>query len=298
NHAQQGQVILGTDSHTCSVGAVGAFADGIGATEMAGAWLTGDVRIKVPATWRFNLKGKLNEGVMAKDVMLSILSDQKIKSSQAVSKVFEFAGKSLCDWTFDEIFVLPNMSVEGGAFTGIVEPKQSRTYDSNVSFESDPDAQFEEVFNINLSKIVPMVATPGDPRNGIPISEAVGTKTDAVYIGSCTGGKFNDLLAVAKILKNKKVKVPTYIQASSMNVRKQAEESGLIRIFEDAGAEVIDSGCGDCCNMGFGVVKDGQTIVSDTNRNFPKRMGNNNVYLVNPEFAAIAAIKGELSSSI
>jgi 3-isopropylmalate/(R)-2-methylmalate dehydratase large subunit len=309
NHALPGQVIFGTDSHTCSAGAVGAFANGLGATEMAGAWITRDARIRVPATWRFNFIGQLKEGVMAKDVMLYILAMEQIKRGGAVGKVFEYGGKGLDHWPFDELFVLPNMAVEGGAFTGIVEPNGvvinflarqhpeiSRQVLESLIVRSDPDAEFEEVFKIDLAKIPLMVATPGDPRNGVQLSEVLGEKIDVVYIGSCTGGKIEDLIKVAKELEGKNVKVPTYVQASSLTIRLQAEKLGLISAIENAGAVLIGPGCGDCCNLGMGIAEKGQKIVSDTNRNFPGRMGPANVYLANPAIVAASAILGRIAS--
>jgi len=307
-HALPGQVIFGTDSHTCSLGAVGALALGIGATEMAGAWLTGDCRIKVPPTWRFNFYGELAENITAKDVMLSILSQPPVRQGKAVSRVFEFAGYGLENWPFDELFVLANMSVEGGAATGIVEPNQAVFKHlvvqhhleaeklASMTVKSDLDAEFEEVIEINLSKIKPMVALPGDPRNGVPLKEVAGVKPDAVYVGSCTGGKLEDLQQFARIVKGRKVQVPTYIQANSLSTRKLAERLGLIETFREAGVVILEPGCGDCCDLGIGIAKEGQTIVSDTNRNFPGRMGPAEVYLVNPAVAAATAIAGEITS--
>lgn len=311
NHALPGQVILGTDSHTCSAGVVGALANGIGATEMAGAFLTNDARITVPTTLRFNFKNQLKEGVMAKDIMLYILAHEKVKNGGAVGRIFEYGGESLNNLSFDELFVLPNMAVEGGAYIGIVEPNEvilnyllsqhpkigSRELES-ITQKSDEGAEFEEVFEISLADIPFMVATPGDPRNGVPLEEVYDTKTDVVYIGSCTGGKLEDLKIVAQILEGRKVKVPTYAQASSLTIRSKAEKMGLISIIKESGATIIDSGCGDCCNLGFGITEPGGTVVSDTNRNFPGRMGNNNVFLVSPAVAAASAIAGKLTTPL
>ena len=162
---------------------------------------------------------------------------------------------------------------------------------------SDEGAEFQQVKTIDLSKIKPMAALPGDPRVSAPIEELAGTQVDAAYIGSCTGGKLEDLIAAAKVLDGKKVKIPTYIQASSLSILGQARELGLLDIFKKSGVNLIEPGCGDCCNLGFGIVDDGGTVASDTNRNFPRRMGNNNVYLLNPRYTALSAVHGHLATN-
>src|SRR5215213_10115453 len=200
--ALPGQIVIGTDSHTCMAGVLGCFAFGVGSTDMANAWYTKDIRIRVPETVRYVLKGKKHADVTAKDVMLYILASDYMKSSHGIGKVLEFAGDGIKDWSLDERATLTNMAVEAGGTTGIIEPDdvtldyivRTRGLDAEEVrkgfLKSDEDAEYAEVFEINLDEIRPMVATPGDPRNGIHITELPGeVKIDIAYGGSCTGGK-------------------------------------------------------------------------------------------------------------
>ncbi|HKG96709.1 MAG TPA: aconitase family protein, partial [Pyrinomonadaceae bacterium] len=200
--ALPGQIVIGTDSHTCMAGVLGCFAFGVGSTDMANAWYTKDIRIRVPETVRYVLKGKKRADVAAKDVMLHILASEYMKTSKGIGKVLEFAGDDLQNWPMDERATLTNMAVEAGGTTGIIEPDEVtldyivRTRGLNPEevrkgfTYSDPDAEYAAVFEINLDEIGPMVATPGDPRNGIPIEDLDGdVRIDAAYGGSCTGGK-------------------------------------------------------------------------------------------------------------
>ncbi|HEX6731047.1 MAG TPA: aconitase family protein, partial [Pyrinomonadaceae bacterium] len=213
--ALPGQIVIGTDSHTCMAGVLGCFAFGVGSTDMANAWYTKDIRIKVPETVRYVLKGKKRSDVAAKDVMLHILASDYMKSSKGIGKVLEFAGDDLKNWSMDERATLTNMAVEAGGTTGIIEPDEvtleyivrTRGLDAEEIRKgfvySDVDAEYAADFEINLDDIRPMVATPGDPRNGIPIdklSEEV--KIDAAYGGSCTGGKMADMDMYAEVLEN------------------------------------------------------------------------------------------------
>src|SRR5215216_2420935 len=199
--ALPGQLVIGTDSHTCMAGVLGCFAFGVGSTDMANAWYTKDIRIRVPETVRYVLKGRKRADVAAKDVMLYILATEYMKSSKGIGKVLEFAGEDLKNWSMDERATLTNMAVEAGGTTGIIEPDEvtleyvvrTRGLDAeNVSkgfTYSDRGAEYAAVFEINLDEIGPMVATPGDPRNGIPIDDLEEVRIDAAYGGSCTGGK-------------------------------------------------------------------------------------------------------------
>src|SRR5215204_2795432 len=204
--ALPGQLVIGTDSHTCMAGVLGCFAFGVGSTDMANAWYTKDIRIRVPETVRYILKGKKRDDVAAKDVMLFILASEYMKSSKGIGKVLEFAGEDLKNWPLDERATLTNMAVEAGGTTGIIEPDEvtleyivrTRGLDAEEVRKgftfSDPDAEYAAVFEIDLDEIGPMVATPGDPRNGIPIDElAEEVRIDAAYGGSCTGGKMADM---------------------------------------------------------------------------------------------------------
>ncbi|HVS80873.1 MAG TPA: aconitase family protein, partial [Pyrinomonadaceae bacterium] len=213
--ALPGQIVIGTDSHTCMAGVLGCLAFGVGSTDMANAWFTKDIRIRVPETVRYVLKGHKRADVAAKDVMLYILATDYMKSSKGIGKVLEFAGDDLQNWAMDERATLTNMSVEAGGFTGIIEPDE-QTLDYIVKMRgldpeevrkgfvySDTDAEYAAVFEIDLDEIRPMVALPGDPRNGIPIDELTEeVRIDAAYGGSCTGGKMADMDMYAEVLQN------------------------------------------------------------------------------------------------
>jgi len=313
--ALPGQVVIGTDSHTCMAGVLGCFAFGVGSTDMANAWYTKDIRIRVPETVRYVLKGKKRADVAAKDVMLYILASEYMKTSKGIGKVLEFAGEDLRNWAMDERATLTNMSVEAGGTTGIIEPDEVtleyivRTRDldpeevrKGFTF-SDAHAQYAAVFEINLDEIRPMVATPGDPRNGIPIDELPEeVRINAAYGGSCTGGKMADMDMYAEVLANalangKRVAegVHLYIQFGSQKIKQYARERGYIEIFERAGAELIDPSCGACINAGPGASPNAETVtVSAQNRNFPGRSGPGKLYLASPYVVAASAIAGKI----
>jgi 3-isopropylmalate/(R)-2-methylmalate dehydratase large subunit len=311
--ALPGQVVIGTDSHTCMAGVLGCFAFGVGSTDMANAWYTKDIRIKVPETVRFVLKGRRRSDVAAKDVMLKILATDYMKEGKGIGQVLEFAGDGLKDFSIDERATLTNMAVEAGGTTGIIEPDET-TLEYLVKMrglseetiragflQSDPDAEFAADFVIDLAEIRPMVATPGDPRNGIDIENLTErVKIDAAYGGSCTGGKMADMDMYAAVLKNavdhgKRVAdgVHLYLQFGSQKIKQYARERGYIEIFEKAGAELIDPSCGACINAGPGASKSAETVtVSAQNRNFPGRSGPGQVYLASPYVVAASAIAG------
>jgi 3-isopropylmalate/(R)-2-methylmalate dehydratase large subunit len=313
--ALPGQIVIGTDSHTCMAGVLGCFAFGVGSTDMANAWYTKDIRIRVPETVRYVLKGKKRADVAAKDVMLFILASEYMKSSKGIGKVLEFAGEDLRHWSMDERATLTNMAVEAGGTTGIIEPDEvtleyvvrTRGLDPEQVRKgftySDPDAEYAAVFEIDLDEIGPMVATPGDPRNGVPIEELGGeVRIDAAYGGSCTGGKMADMDMYASVLENalahgKRVKegVHLYIQFGSQKIKQYARQRGYIDLFERAGAELIDPSCGACINAGPGASPSAETVtVSAQNRNFPGRSGPGKLYLASPYVVAASAIAGKI----
>src|SRR6266545_433667 len=313
--ALPGQIVIGTDSHTCMAGVLGCFAFGVGSTDMANAWFARDIRIKVPETIRYVLKGRKRPDVAAKDVMLVILASDYMKTSKGIGKVLEFAGDDLKNWPLDERATLTNMSVEAGGTTGIIEPDQA-TLDYIVKMRgldpeevrkgfvfSDADAEYAATFEIDLDKIHPMVALPGDPRNGIPIeSLPEEVRIDAAYGGSCTGGKMADMDMYATVLLNalkhgKRVApgVHLYLQFGSQKIKQYAREKGYIEIFTEAGAELIDPSCGACINAGPGASKTAETVtVSAQNRNFPGRSGPGKLYLASPYVVAASAIAGKI----
>src|SRR5438067_2445114 len=313
--ALPGQIVIGTDSHTCMAGVLGCFAFGVGSTDMANAWYTKDIRIRVPETVKYVLKGQKRADVAAKDVMLYILATDYMKSSQGIGKVLEFAGEDLKNWPMDERATLTNMSVEAGGFTGIIEPDE-QTLEYIVKMRglnpdevgkgfiySDPDAEYAATFEIDLEAIRPMVALPGDPRNGIPIDELPQeVRIDAAYGGSCTGGKMADMDMYATVLQNALAQgkhvapgVHLYLQFGSQKIKQYAKERGYIEIFQRAGAELIDPSCGACINAGPGASKTAETVtVSAQNRNFPGRSGPGKLYLASPYVVAASAIAGKI----
>jgi 3-isopropylmalate/(R)-2-methylmalate dehydratase large subunit len=313
--ALPGQIVIGTDSHTCMAGVLGCFAFGVGSTDMANAWFTKDIRIRVPETVRYVLKGRKRADVAAKDVMLYILATEYMKTSKGIGKVLEFAGEDLKNWPMDERATLTNMSVEAGGFTGIIEPDE-QTLEYIVKMRglgreevrkgfvySDTDAEYAATFEIDLEKVRPMVALPGDPRNGIPIDELdEEVRIDAAYGGSCTGGKMADMDMYATVLQNALAQgkhvapgVHLYLQFGSQKIKQYAKERGYIEIFQRAGAELIDPSCGACINAGPGASKTAETVtVSAQNRNFPGRSGPGKLYLASPYVVAASAIAGKI----
>lgn len=319
--ALPGQLVIGTDSHTCMAGALGCFAFGVGSTDMANAWYTRDVRLKVPESVRFVLKGRMREGVCAKDVMLYLLSQPFWKTGQGIGKVLEFTGEGVKAMGIDERATLTNMAVEAGGFTGIIEADEvivdylvkQRGVDADEVrariVRADEGAEYFETFEVDLSAIEPMVATPGDPRNGIPLrdlEEKVGgeVKINVAYGGSCTGGKKADMDMYAQVLKaaldkGKKVAegVQLYIQFGSQEIRRYAEERGYIDVFNRANAKLVDPSCGACIRAGPGVsFTPDEVTVSAINRNFPGRSGPGKVYLASPLVVAASAIAGKIVS--
>ncbi|MBV9927643.1 MAG: 3-isopropylmalate dehydratase [Acidobacteria bacterium] len=313
--ALPGQLVIGTDSHTCMAGVLGCFAFGVGSTDMANAWYTKDIRVKVPEVVRFVLKGEKRADVSAKDVMLVILATDYMKQGKGIGQVLEFAGEGLAGWNIDERATLTNMAVEAGGFTGIIEPdevtleylKRTRGLSEEELrkgfLKSDPDAMYAATFEIDLGEVRPMVATPGDPRNGLPISalsEAV--KIDIAYGGSCTGGKMADMDMYAAVLRRaveqgRRVApgVHLYLQFGSQKIKEYARAKGYIEIFERAGAELIDPSCGACINAGPGASRNPEQVtVSAQNRNFPGRSGPGKVYLASPYVVAASAVAGHI----
>jgi 3-isopropylmalate/(R)-2-methylmalate dehydratase large subunit len=316
--ALPGQLVVGTDSHTCMAGALGCFAFGVGSTDMANAWLTRDVRVTVPATVRFVLSGALRPGVCAKDVMLHILALPFFKSGEGIGKVLEFGGDGVVPLPLDERATLANMAVEAGGFTGILEADEvvvaylveQRGLDPDAVrrriVRADPGAAYHATFDIDLAAIPPMVATPGDPRNGVPLADLAKTAgaipIDIAYGGSCTGGKKADMDMYAAVIaralaRGQKVApgVHFYVQFGSQDIRRYAVEKGYVDLFERAGVELVDPSCGACIKAGPGVSDSpGQVTISAQNRNFPGRSGPGKVYLASPLVVAASAVAGHI----
>ncbi len=308
--ALPGQYIIGTDSHTDSAGVLNAYAEGVGAGTLAASLLTKDNLVVVPESIDVNFTGQLPKSCTPKDAMLFLLCHPYIKTGEAIDKALEFRGPGLKNWTVDDLFVLSNMSVECGANTGIVtemtdavvnhistvrQIPPAQVKDSFV--RSDPDAQFARKIEIDLSKLGPMVATPGHPTNGVPISQLPKTPITSAFIGSCTGGNLSDLEAAADIIMGQKVKVPLVVQAASMSVYDAALAKGLDKVFAASGAEFLTPGCGACIGLGPGrAEKPSDVIVTDTNRNWPGRTGHEqaSVYLASSLVAAASSLAGYL----
>ena len=327
--ALPGQLVIGTDSHTCMAGALGCFAFGVGSTDMANAWFTKDVRVRVPESARVNLTGELPDGVCAKDVMLALLSDEFFKSGAGIGKVLEFAGPGVRAMSLDERATLTNMAVEAGGFTGIIEAddvvvdylvEQRGVTAEDVRariVRADEGATYLKTFEIDLSTLRPMVATPGDPRNGVPLSELSTfasdrglandqgrVRIDIAYGGSCTGGKKADMDMYASVVRRgldsgRRIAdgAKLFIQFGSQSIRDYAETMGYVTLFEQAGVELIDPSCGACIKAGPGVSdRPDQVTVSAINRNFPGRSGPGQVYLASPYIVAASAFLGYVGS--
>ena len=312
--AEPGQLVIGTDSHTCMGGAIGCFAFGVGSTDMANSWFTKDVRVKVPESVRVNLRGQLNDGVCAKDVMLHLLSDPFFKSGDGIGKVLEFAGAGTMAMPLDERATLTNMAVEAGGFTGIVEADEvvinhihalrgtDKEHLRREIVAADEGATYCKTFDIDLGDVAPTVATPGDPRNGIVLSafreEHGEVACQIAYGGSCTGGKKADMDMYAEVVrqaldKGLTLKAKTYIQFGSQKIRDYAETMGYVQLFESAGVELIDPSCGACIKAGPGVSFTPEEVtVSAINRNFPGRSGPGQVYLASPYVVVASAYLG------
>jgi 3-isopropylmalate/(R)-2-methylmalate dehydratase large subunit len=314
-YVEPGQVAVGTDSHTPHCGALGALAFGIGATEMANAWLTGDVRVKVPETCRVNLTGKLPPGVEAKDIVLHLLRLPYVREGRAIGQVFEYTGEAVAELTTDERATLTNMVAEIGGFTGIIVPdsetqrflRERRGVDFEIEpwMRSDPDASIAHTIHVDCSQIEPMLARPGDPGHGMLVSELQEVvKVDIAYGGSCTGGKREDLKRCHDVLDwalkhGMKVAPSTrfILQFGSQDVRDYCVREGMLDTFTRAGVELIEPGCGACVNAGPGVSdRPDQVTVSAINRNFSGRSGPGQVWLASPSTVAASAIAGRIIS--
>ncbi|MGW9206024.1 aconitase family protein [Embleya sp. NPDC055664] len=312
--ARPGDVIIGTDSHTCTAGAVGALAFGVGATDIANAWYNRETLVKVPAVVRVELDGALRPGVCAKDVMLGLLVHPGIEGSRTLGKVLLFTGSGVGSIGVDERATLCNMAVEAGGMTALFEAddvthahlaRRTPASPADAAPSSDPGARFDSTVTVDLGSIQPMVALPGDPRNAVPLASVrEEVRVDKVYGGSCTGGKAEDMdmyAAVFKLARDRGRSVPAevraYIQVGSEAVLKHAAERGYLDLFEQVGVTVLPPSCGACINAGPGVSERPDEItVSAQNRNFPGRSGPGQVYLASPYVVAASAIAGRLSS--
>ncbi|RLE51485.1 MAG: 3-isopropylmalate dehydratase large subunit [Candidatus Methanomethylicota archaeon] len=299
--AQPGMLIVGADSHTCTYGAVGAFATGIGSTEMAAAMLTGELWFKVPETINFKVVGRLGRGVYAKYVILHIIGE--IGVDGALYKAAEFTGPVVERMDIGERMVLTNMAVEMGAKTGIVNPDDKTisyvTQRASLRYSpvrSDPDAQYYSIVEVDASALEPQVACPHSVDNVKPVSEVEGVPIDQVFIGSCTNGRLEDLEVAAKILSGRKVHSNTrlIVIPASQKVYLEALRRGIVETIVKAGGVVANPNCGPCLGGHMGLLADGEKALSTSNRNFVGRMGSPKaeIYLASPATAAATAIEG------
>ena len=305
NHVCPGEFIMGADSHTCTYGALGAFGTGIGCTDFLYAMVTGQSWVLVPDTIRFNLHGKLREGVYARDLMLSIIG--MVGANGCNYKIMEFAGEGAHNLDIDERLVLCNLAVEAGAKTGIVEPDEkvveyveSRGRKAENLFKSDDDAVFEKVYDINLDEIKPVVARPHQIDDVVDAKEVKDVKIDEAFLGSCNNGRIEELRVAAEILKGKKVSdsVRFLIAPASNEVYMQALDEGLIDIFMESGAMVMNCNCSVCWGSCQGVIGKDEVLISTGTRNFKGRAGHPDsyVYLGSAATVTASAIAGKITT--
>ena len=297
-----GELYIGGDSHTNTTGALGAFACGLGHTDVAYVLLNGNLWFKVPETLYFKISGKLPEHVMAKDLILKIIGD--ITTEGGAGYAMQFGGDGISDMSVESRLTLTNMTTEAGAKNGIIEPDQKvfdylaeRGVTEYDAVYDDEDAQYAKTYEYDVSELEPLVAKPFSPQNVSVVQETTGIEIDKSYIGSCTGAKYEDLVAVARILKGRKVKVRTEVVPAAISIYKKASANGLDKIFLDAGAVIGAPTCGACCGAHMGVLAKDEVCVSTTNRNFPGRMGHidSKTYLTSPLVAAASAVTGKLT---
>lgn len=318
-----GDLVIGADSHTCTYGALGAFSTGVGSTDLAVAWMTGHVWLRVPESIKFVFIGKLPKWVGGKDLILSTIGDVGVEGARY--KAMEFSGEAIRKLPMDDRLSMCNMAIEAGGKSGIIEPdavtfdyvkshdhsRQSTDHRKNqkkpstmdhgpwTELKSDKDAVYSEVKEYNVSKWEPVVALPHLPSNIKPVSKVGKVKIDQIVIGSCTNGRISDLRISAKILKNRKVdpRVRLIIIPATQAIYLQAMKEGLLEIFVKAGGVVSTPTCGPCLGGHMGILADGEACLATTNRNFMGRMGDKNsfVFLSNPAVAAASAVTGYIT---
>ncbi len=301
--ALPGSIVVGSDSHTCTYGALNTFATGIDRTEAAGLWITGRTWFKVPETIEINIEGNFQNRVSAKDLILTIIG--KLGSDGANYKAVEFHGSSIGSMLINERMTIANMGIEMGAKIAVF-PADRITQNflfgdelCNKALWSDSDAEFCEIFNFDLDEIVPVVARPHTVDNVCPVSELPETKVDQVFLGTCTNGRVEDLKAAIDVMDGRKVapSVRMLVGAASRDEFTKALQQGIIEEFVKAGAVILPPGCGPCLGAHQGVLAPGEVCLSTANRNFKGRMGEKDafIYLGSPETAAATAITGVIT---
>jgi 3-isopropylmalate/(R)-2-methylmalate dehydratase large subunit len=305
-----GDLMIGADSHTCTHGALGAFATGVGSTDLAYAMAFGECWLKVPETIQLRFTGKPRKWVGGKDLVLHAIADLGV--SGALYKAIEFAGETIENLSMDDRFSMCNMAIEAGGKAGIIEADKTtekyikaaiRKYKparkSYKIYKSDKDANYAEVREYNISKLEPVVAAPHLPSNGKPVSEFKDVKVDQVVIGSCTNGRISDLKQAAAVLKNKKVNPQTRLVVipATQAIYLEAIQEGYVDAIVRAGGVFCTPNCGPCLGGHMGILSEGEVAIATTNRNFVGRMGHPKsfVYLANPAVAAASAVKGMIA---
>lgn len=300
-----GDAVIGADSHTCTYGALGAFSTGVGSTDMAAGMVTGKAWFKVPSALKFELVGKPGGWVSGKDVILHIIG--MIGVDGALYKSMEFTGEGIKNLTMDDRFTICNMAIEAGGKNGIfpvddlaVQYMKEHSKREFTVYEADPDAEYDEVYTIDLSELKPTVAFPHLPENTKTIGSFGDITVDKSVIGSCTNGRIDDMRIAAKVMKGRKVakNVRCIVIPATQEIYLQAMREGLLEIFIEAGAIVSTPTCGPCLGGYMGILAAGERCISTTNRNFVGRMGHvdSEVYLASPAIAAASAITGKISA--
>ncbi len=298
-----GAIIIGADSHTCTYGALGAFATGVGSTDLAAAMAIGEAWFKVPSTMRFEYNGTLPKWVGGKDLIL--LTIGRIGVDGARYRAMEFAGPAIEQLSMDGRLTMANMAIEAGGKCGYVQPDETtfaylkgRVNHPYTAVYSDDNAVYEEIFSFDVSNLEPQIAFPPSPDNVRPVSEAAGIELQQVVIGSCTNGRIEDLRIAASVIKGKKVhpKVRLLVIPATQLIYRQALEEGLLTTFIDAEAAVSTPTCGPCLGGHMGILARGEKALATTNRNFIGRMGHpeSEVYLSGPAVAAASAVAGKI----
>jgi len=305
-----GMLLVATDSHTTTHGAFGAFSTGIGATDMAAVLLTGEIWLRVPEIIKINIEGKIRKGIMAKDIILYIIS--QLGTDIALYKAIEFDGEVVKELSLDERLVLCNMSVEMGAKATYIKPdKKVSDYLSQVrhqkvqkdmsvkQFDEKENEVYESVYNFDISKLEPQIALPNRVDKVVPVSQVAGGPINQAFIGTCTGGRINDIKIAAEIIKGKKIApwVRLLVIPASSQILKKCIELGYIQILLDSGATLATPSCGPCLGAHEGVLAPGENCISTSSRNFPGRMGSTDakIFLSSPATVAASALKGSIA---
>lgn len=304
-YVNPGEILVGADSHTCTSGALGAFATGMGSTDIAVAMALGKTWLKVPATFKVEVEGDFQKGVYAKDLILHLIGT--IGADGATYKALEFSGSTIRNMSMSDRFTIANMAVEAGAKAGLFETdektlaylKEKGREDKFVEIKADKDAVYERIIKINASELKPTISCPHTVDNTKTVDELKNVKVNQIFIGTCTNGRIEDLRVAAEILKGKKVNpdVRLLVAPASRTVFMQALKEGLIETFVESGASIVTSGCGPCVGVHAGILGDEEVCLATQNRNFQGRMGNTKgfIYLSSPAVAAYSAIKGYIA---